>query len=311
MKRLYMIAGAAIALTACDNNIDDPVSGSEPIQISATIGESVPTRASDSDWSENDKIGITLYTGDSAKHVNMEYTTADGKGNFTGNPIYFYKPMALTAYYPFVGKEGEIPFTGKEGDTPGIITAVTSSENQTKQAEFDFLWAKQESYSVKDNKPLVTFEFSHKMSKLSLSFEDGAGADVSKIVSCRIDALILSGTFNTLTGECKADDLSESVRPEYIGFDLNEGETLPSLILFPQKPGNVTLHVYANELDDPDNLQHYSCQLNFGENGLESGKFYQFKITVSKAELNIDCKIQKWTEESTVLEGENGAISAD
>lgn len=302
MKKIYILASVVLALTACDSNDDNLEPSSLETSISASIGQSLPTRASDSEWASGDRIGITTSVNGTMKHINVKYTTdgeksLDGSVKFTGAPIYFYKPMVTTAYYPFYGTEGFVP---------GIITANTTVDQQTSenQPKIDFLWDQQTGIHVVDNKPEVHFNFTHKMSKLSLIFkneEGNSGSDVSNIVSYRIDGLVLNGTFNTEDGVCAASNVAaQSLPVDLSDVTVTSGESLAPLIIFPQTPGigNVTLHIYANELNDPDVLQYYKCTLDFDNGKILAGNHYQYTISVSKTGVSINKpSITNWTDE--------------
>ncbi|MDE6287600.1 MAG: fimbrillin family protein, partial [Muribaculaceae bacterium] len=191
MKKYILLAVAAISITACntaDNNIDDSI----PAQVTATIGESARSRAADGEWTPGDCIGISSTVGSVAgPYINVKYTTAEGDENFDGAPLYFYKPMTLTAYYPFTGEEGTVP------GNDGLITADTRPVNQTPENRplIDFLWDSQNEFTAAN--PDVNFTFSHKMSKLTVSFIYGEKVDVSDISAYEIIGLRHDGTFNT------------------------------------------------------------------------------------------------------------------
>lgn len=286
MKKYYILAAAAIALAACnndDNYIDQPVAA----QISATIGDS-QSRAAGEKWAANDKIGITM--GD--KYFNMEYTTQEGDGTFDGTTMYFRNKtdnVEFTAYYPF---------TGTSGETPDLIALSTTAEKQTpdQQSKFDFLYATDRTTGAT---PKVTFNFSHKMGQLTLIFKNGNdGTDVSKIQSYKINGLVLDGTFNTVTGDCAADgteatELAISL-PE---GTVENGEPITSLLLFPQPVPAETVTLSISDSEGQD----YSCTLNFDGNSIASGNNYQFTIAVNKKELVVNkSTIENWnTKESS------------
>lgn len=110
MKKIFLLAAITLALAACDNNEDSLVSSPVAAKISATIGESTLSRAVDDSWAKGDQIGISSTVGSVVgPYINLKYTTKDGDGQFKGTELFFYKPMTLTAYYPFVGEEGKAP----------------------------------------------------------------------------------------------------------------------------------------------------------------------------------------------------------
>lgn len=283
MKKTLLLAAVALILAACDKNDENILLSSTAAQISASIGESVPTRAKDNAWAQGDCIGISSTIGGvKQRYVNVPYTTEGGvSAEFTGDtPIYFYNKMAFTAYYPFQGIEGTVP---------GLITASTDAANQTsdKQPKIDFLYAQVD--QVKVSNPEINFSFTHKMSKLTFIFENGnLGTDVSKITQYELSGLIMDGKFNTETGECTADEAAARTIVMPL-TDVVPGQRVPSLILFPQKPGKdkVNLRIHSNEVDNTEVMQYYNCTINFEEDELKPGNNYLFTITVTKTGMSV------------------------
>lgn len=281
MKKIYFFAAAALALAACSNDDNYADNGPVAAQITANIGESTMSRATGTKWDKNDKIGITTFRENEqgvneSKYVNMEYITENANGVFTGTPMYFQdktKPVDFVAYYPF---------TGNQDTAPDPIEAVTSAENQTakKQPKIDFLYDHRT--SIKGSDPKVNFVFSHRMSKLTFTFKNGTGADVSKITSYAVEGLTLTGSFNPADGTATAAGDAATLTMENVTVE--NGVSMPSLIVFPQNTGNrtVNLHIYTN-----DN-QHYACQLQFGGGEIQCSNDYQYTITVNRTGLNLD-----------------------
>lgn len=327
MKKIYFIAAAALLMAGCDRSDDAQPASPVALQVSATIGESSLTRARDSSWDKDDCIGITAIVGNEEapyvnSFINHKYTT-DGDNKFNGKTIYYYNPMVISAYYPFMGVEGT---------EPGNISANTLAANQTsdKQPLIDFLFAEGVLNIEGSKGPEINFNFSHKMSKITLIFEnaddntvddntvddkpvDRNPADVSKIRSYRIDGLKMAGKFNTAKGDCEADADADS---ESLVINLSEvpesGEAVPSLILFPQEFGDneVKLTISSDELKNKDYLQNYSCILKFQGNMLESGNNYQFTIKVTKTGISVNqSTINPW---NTIVHDEDlPAVSSD
>lgn len=287
MKKTYIYAVAALALSACSNDtenyIDEPIAA----HISATIGNNSGTRATDTSWANGDEIGVTM-TG---RYSNLKYSTPDGNGKFTGATMYFLNkrdPVTISAYYPFAGEEGEVPEE---------ITVNTEGRYQTREAQpqFDFLYDAKGNVTGAD--PEVNFLFSHKMSKLTLTFKNGNdGTNVEDIVAYEINGLVLDGTFNPLSGVCEVNSAA-GVRPLQITFSegtVKHNKAIQPLILLPQSVihNSVTL-----KITDIHN-QEYSCVLNFSEDSLEEGNNYQWTITVNKTELIIGgYSISEWDNE--------------
>ncbi|MDE6287325.1 MAG: fimbrillin family protein [Muribaculaceae bacterium] len=282
MKKIFLFAAATFALTACnnDNYVDEPVVA----QVTASIENSAESRTSNNRWSAGDKIGITM--GD--KYVNMEYTTVAGNGTFTGATMYFNNKtdkVKFSAYYPF---------TGTSGVSPEPVTFSTTADKQTEaqQAAFDFLYATVS--DVTGANPHVQFSFAHMMSKITLIFMNGNGADVSKIESYSIEGLALEGTFNTQSGVCAVNEDATAKTISMTPGNVQNNVALTSLIVFPQTTNGVKLKISDSE------GQNYECKLNFEGNRLASGNNYQFTVTVNKSGLTVnESSITDWNTKPT------------
>lgn len=280
MKKIFLLAASALALAACNNeDINNIPEERVAARISATICQSAATRAADTAWTIGDSIGVSM-NDDRQRYVNFKYIAKSTDGRFTGDTLYFKnkrEPVNLTAYYPY---------TGSEGVQAGAIEASTGADVQTqiKQPSIDFLYAQAE--NMTGGSPEVRFNFSHKMSKLTLIFQNGNnGTDVSKIQSYEIDGLFLKGSFNTADGSCaaKTDVASAPLEIKLTEDDVTSGEPVPSIIVFPQTPANNKLTLTIRDSDN----QEYSCELKFGEGGILSGNHYQWTINVNKTDLNV------------------------
>ena len=258
MKKIFLFAATALALTAC-NSENDPVAPAESdiATFTAQIGE-VKTRASNTSWAAGDKIGITT-SGNTKEYVNMEYTVADvAKGTFTGNPIYFQKNgvnVTFTTYYPF---------NGAEGTAVGVITGNTKADNQTATAQpgIDYLWAQATGSRQSHD---INFTFAHKMSKLTLAFTaDGVAAATAEA----------------------AEDLTVATS------DVAIGTAVPSLILYPQATAanGVTLAVVLDG-------ETYNCVLPVKDNELAAGNNYNFTVKINKTSMTVvGSTITDWTD---------------
>lgn len=314
MKKIYLLAAAALALAACDSNDVNPDDSQQAIKVFATIGESVQSRASDTQWAAGDRIGISSTVGAvGGPYINLKYTTAGTDGNFTGTPMFFYKPMTLTAYYPYSGEEGKVP-----GDH-GVISATTDAAAQKNLPAIDFLWDQQTDIKASDpnktSEPNVNFKFAHKMSKITFTFlssepvykngvEISKGVNVSDMVAYELEKLIVSGTFNTEDGVCKAKtDATEDKKGLKITFEKGTAQNekaLPSLIIFPQElpeengVSTMTLRIYTDEISGTKN-QEYKCNISFSDGEIKSGYHYKYSIKVTKYGLIVgQMSIDKW-----------------
>ena len=284
MKKIFLLATATAALMACSNN-DEPLNN-EPIaaRIIANIGAS-DTRATGTTWATDDEIGVTS-SGGSTSYTNGKYTTAEGNGNFASDaPFYFpdaSTSISFTAYYPYKATSEM---------TEGVISSDTKATNQTatNQPKIDYLWATQ---STTGENPNVTFQFAHKMCKLTLKLVEGNDVTISQVTKYSLSGLVLEGTFNTTNGTAVAKTDGSAENLEMNVSDVTSNSEY-SQILYPQTiTDGVTLSITC------DNLT-YSCPLKVNNNNLSevaAGNNYSFTITVSKKGLTItNSTITDWT----------------
>ena len=317
MKKIFLFAITSLVIASCDNNIENQFSNDNAAKVTATIGQSVTSRAEDNIWYEGDEIGIhSIIETLRGPFVNLKYTTPDGDGIFTGDtPIFFYKPMVLAAYYPYTGTEGVAP------GSDGIIHADTKIDKQSAefQSKIDFLWdSRKDKEDFSAGNPNVKFVFSHKMSKLTFTFLKSEptydnnheimanGVDVGDMVSYEIEGLGLVGTFDTYTGVCSIDEEKEARSKLTVSFPKKtvvHEQAMPSLIVFPQKQpdgGNFTLRVTTDELGTDNSgkplpAQHYKCVLPFSDKEIKPGCHYKFTIQVTKVGLILgEMSIEEW-----------------
>ena len=108
--RLFAFAALALSLAACTN--DNEAMDNSPVaaRINAEISDAVATRASGTQWTTYDQIGVSTVAGTGTYYNNVCYEW--NGSSFTTpseNAIYFQTPESVTfrAYYPFTGTPGE------------------------------------------------------------------------------------------------------------------------------------------------------------------------------------------------------------
>ena len=131
------------------------------------------------------------------------------------------------------------------------------------------------------------------MSKLTITFKNGTGADVSKIASYDIEGLTMEGTFNPANGNAAVAESATAEKLSMTVTNVTSGAACPSLILFPQETGDKAVMLYIHTNDG----QKYGCQLTFSGGKMASGNDYQFAITVNKTGLSVDTStITDWND---------------
>ena len=285
------IAALAFSLAACTNDeMTTAPDGKAALKVNATIG-TADTKASGTQWSAGDQIGISTEEGTATYYANVSYEW-DG-GSFTTpaeNAIYFQSPETVTfhAYYPFTGKPGTAvqPLTG----------VSTDATNQTAENQplIDFLYAS--GATASKDKPTVSFTgghaFTHRMSQITLTFIEGDDMDLDGSFSYTLGGLKLQGTFDPQTGNATADDVTAAPLAINLTEVLPAGGryTAPSLILFPQEVTGIPITVTVDGQD-------YSSTLGVKDGKLQSGCNYTWEVTVSKTGLKVgDAEIKGWAD---------------
>ena len=301
IKNKYLIfAAAALTLAACSNDDENLNGGPVAAQVTAGIG-GVQTRASGTTWDSGDAIGISTIGSTLTSYANMKYTTS-GDGNFThaaelggeDSGMFFQdadETVTFRAYYPFHGNE----YTDA-----GTISDVTT-DDQTKQSSFDFLFAtgatasKSQSTVSFNNTVKENTSFTHRMTRLVLNIttDANAGFTASDVAqgTYSLSGIKHSGTFNTQNGTAIA---TGDPTPDWKITAANTGagdEFTYSMILYPQNVASLTFKATINGQD-------YTCELT---PALAAATSYTYNITVKKTKLEVsNCEIADWGSENPV-----------
>ena len=273
--RFFALAALALGLAACNNDNEnlngDPVAA----KFTAEIYEAASTRASGTTWDNGDRIGITDI---GTQYDNVPFSLKNGKFEADGTVIYFADTETHTfrAYYPY-------------NEAGGILTATTDATAQPNQPAIDFLFATGATGST--HSPVVNFtgdnSFHHSMSRITLTFEAGAGVDFSvvKPEHYTLDGLKLTGSFNTTDGIATADDGAQA---EALTMNLADGNLTSSVILFPQIAESLPLAVNFNG-------QEYRATLTVPEGALKAGNSYTFTVKVRNGGIEVgEATIAPW-----------------
>jgi len=291
--RFFALATLVLALAAC-NNDNENLNG-DPVAAQFTADIALATRASGTTWDNGDRIGITDI-GNDTQYGNVPFILKNGKFEAEKKVIYIEdtKPHTFRAYYPY-------------NAAGGILAATTDATAQQNQSSIDFLFAT--GATGDKNSPVVSFtnktgkggednSFHHRMSQITLTLEAGDGVDFSVVKPERytLDALILTGTFNTADGIATADDGAQA---ESLAMDLTDGNLTSSVILFPQTATSLPLVVNYKG-------QEYHATLTVPEGALQAGKNYTYTVKVRNKVLEVsEATIAKWND----IDG--GEVGAD
>lgn len=281
-QKLILAALLAVSLAACTNDNDPTVPGDGEVaaRVVADI-DNVATRASGTDWTPDDRIGISTVPGPKTQYDNIPYKWDGGNFKADGKTIYFQSPETVTfyAYYPY-------------NANGGTVEATTDAEAQKNLPAIDFLFA--EGATADKTDPTVSFtgaaSFRHCMSQITITLWEGDDIDFSngKLESYTLNGLVLKGSFDTETGiaETTAGEPANALTMKI------EGDNSPApVILFPQETGGtIGLEVSVEGVT-------YKATLRIpeGRTGLEAGRHYIFPVTVKKTGLAVGtAEIKDW-----------------
>lgn len=300
MRQYFILAAATFAFAACtSDDVTTPSDGEAALRVNAAISGTA-TRASGTEWTKDDQIGISTLEGTETSYTNVPYTW-NGNGNFVpadGN-IYFQsaEPVTFRAYYPY---KADATYTD----------VSTSAENQStaNQPKIDFLYA--EGATASKNNSTVNFTgdnaFTHRMSQITIKFTEGSDMDFDGLLTgYTLSGLVLKGSFDTATGEAAVTGTT----PEPLEITLsdvtatNKVYTAAPVIVFPQSASGIDLAVTVDGLS-------YKAKLTVPDynsaSGLQPGVNYLFPVTVSKTGLTVGtAEIKDW---ETVTGDESTAI---
>lgn len=302
MRKFILFAAGALALASCSNDeAYEPVNGNEHVAVSVVADiAGVKSRAANTAWDTADRIGIscTSATG-KTEYANMAYeTTGDGIFSHVGGKatgIFFQdkEDVTFTAYYPF---------SGTEGTAPGIVTG--SSEDQSKQKEFDYMFAKDAvgSRSASSISFTGANAFKHSMTRLVITIkvapETGFSAAEVANGEFALQGMQLNGTFDTASGIAQAsDELADTDFWTIPAVAAANNETMvSSVILFPQKVESVKFRAII------DNEEYFATI----SPALAAGTSYNYTVTIKKQGLVVSsATINDW------IDIEGGEVDAE
>ena len=128
--------------------------------------------------------------------------------------------------------------------------------------------------------------FHHRMSQITLTFQEGSGVDFNTIkpTDYTLSGLVLEGSFDTTTGTAETDANAQTAD---LTMELN-GVLTSSVILFPQSTASIGLSVYYNS-------QPYTATLTIPDGALKAGNNYTYTVTVRNKDLSISsATISDW-----------------
>jgi hypothetical protein len=288
---------AVLALASCTQSDDILADGPKAVQFTAGIGEQAvatpQTRAAGTEWNKNDAIGVFMVKN---KETNIASTYAGNK-KFTlfksndfwpvsGNEIYYpleeSNLVDFYAYYPYLATDG-INIDSK---------IDVSTADQTKQPEFDMMWAKADNTGSGYNKnfggniPLV---FAHCLARLTMNCKLDPSTGISGFtdqstvtIKGMNTATTLAIKDGTLSAATKVADFKARKATPTSGYD----GTFDAIIV-PAKYGanTVTVEFYVNS-------ETYTWEMEATE--FESGNDYVYEVIITRTGIKANGTIIPW-----------------
>lgn len=268
-KILFVFAAVAIALTACEKQ---PEAQGDYVPGKVTV-EPLVTRATEVNFEEGDKIGLTILKGESAYAENALMTYS---GNIFSGDLNWYdeaeETSTLIAYYPYA--EGESVPTS-------FIVASDQSEGLSSS---DFMSAVKT--EVKPSESAVNMIFKHLLTKLSIKIDNRTEADFESV---EIAGTVLSAKVDAKNQVVTSDESAMTSSIEVCQV----GDSLYAAIIVPQT-ATLTLEV---TLADGTVLSQ-----DLAEMTLKQGGVYDIAATVTKEKIVVFAsgEIENWTDEGPI-----------
>jgi hypothetical protein len=275
MKKIFlMLATATVCLTACNTETDEPVAPSaKRIAISPGI---TFTRATEMNFEEGDRIGLTIIRADQSLHVENAMLTHDGDV-FIGNAVWYTETNEeshMVAYHPY--------------DESGAPTTFTVALDQSGDGygKSDLMGASKP--NVAPSASSVGMLFKHLLTKINVNVTNESDADVTSIV--------LQGAIPTADVDLKGltVEVDDAASPANIITQQLTKNTLHRAIIVPQQ---VALTVVVTT-SDGKTLSQPLTTANF-----KSKAQYNVAVTVTaeeELEATISGEIFGWTDEGTI-----------
>lgn len=289
MKIKTLLASLAVVLfAACSTDENVPQVNDELTPATFTAGIT-QTRASGTSWDANDAIGIYMLntgTTDIAEAAaNRKYTTPAADGKFTP------ATADQTIYYP-TDETQKVDFIAYYPHAPLAAGHIYQADvtTQTAPAAIDLMYSNNQQGKDKIN-PKVTLEFAHRLSRVEVNVEAGAGFTAThlKDLEITLSAQPLKADFEVLTGKL-------TLKEETGLLTLNtaaDGQTASAIIL-PQDglTGRTLTFTMKNNPGFTWNVE--------ADRTFDAGKKTIFNIVLARTGIEVTTSIQPWGTQGVV-----------
>ena len=161
MKKVFLLATAAAVMAGCQTEkVESPVP--ELVKIVPVV-----TKATDVNFENGDKVGVTIMQGETAYATNELLTYGDNV--FSGTLKWYPEaltPSTITAYYPYASAGAPSSFTVAADQTKGYTAS-------------DLIAGKKEDVTPSVNAIVVPFK--HMLTKISLEIDNQSQANIASV----------------------------------------------------------------------------------------------------------------------------------
>lgn len=197
MKKLLTLMIGAALLASCQQEENEVTPSASRVTISPII-----TRATEVNFEDNDRIGLTITKSDGTLHANNELMTFNN-GVFAGNLNWYAEgneTSTLVAYYPY--------------DETGAPTSFSVQTDQTSGYGKSDLMAASKS-EVVPSANSISMPFRHMFTKLVINVTNETGLDISSVVlqgsiptaNLNLEALSVTADANTPSANITAQQV--------------------------------------------------------------------------------------------------------
>lgn len=300
MNKNYVATALALLLLAgCSNDVKDSdikftgESGAK-VTFSAVINDpsgSDMSRVTGVNWDDGDTISITC--GPVQQNIKYRYNKSDNSFTAANRSTEIWllgnEEFDVTAYYPFMGAEGNVAVSQK------VSTVTENQETEETRATLDYLFA---ATKATKEQPNVQLNFDHVMSRIVLKFEAGTDKDGNQItlsdIDCYVTGLKLDGTFNPNTGVASVNEdavagsvyqsLTDQNDHTFTGIFIPQNIGADGLLIEGAMSTNTNRVYYKVEITDVKDLQPgYSYNYTLTANDYNDSPI---KLTITGAQIN-------------------------
>lgn len=322
--KLVMTLTAATMILAGCNNDENEITDYWNGEIRLTSGVSVQTRANNTDVPDKQiAAGQTVYTWvdkattpDATEYIKAWSLTAQGNGTFTGSSQYYPTDGSNLDFYAmhvnFAFAEGSSTFP-----TSAITHAVAANQSDnlgTAYLNSDLLYGLKKGVARSKNE--VDLTFYHLLSKVEIALKQGAGEPALDGATVTIENTRLKAAFtpdkeadinNTTTSAAQTaraglvtcptgDNAPASIKIATEVTNDFSSATYAAAIIVPQTVTKDTKFIKVVLADGGT----FYYKIPTDDFKLESGKKYQYNITVNQTGLTVNSKIEDWTPVSAI-----------